>query len=80
MKRTAVPLIDGGTMAIPNAASGGDGDQSALSSLLCTRCCDHEEGIYLFDTGFHLAYFEKHTPQDDQDGSHHGSPGLHQNG
>jgi 4-pyridoxolactonase len=42
----------------------GRGPGNLVQFAVYTVLIDHEEGIFLFDTGFDLAFMEKHTPQD----------------
>lgn len=65
MKKTRLSLLDGGTMALPDyklfwGRGSGDEIRFAVYSVLV----DHEEGLFLFDTGFDWEFMEKWTPQD----------------
>jgi 4-pyridoxolactonase len=65
MKKTRVSLLDGGTMAINGfklfwLRGGFDLIQFPVYSTLI----DHEDGLFLFDTGFDLPFMQAYTAQD----------------
>ncbi len=65
MKKTRVSILDGGTLALPGFKMyWGRGTPELLRFACYAVLVDHEEGLFLFDTGFDWEFMEKWTQQD----------------
>jgi 4-pyridoxolactonase len=65
MKKTRVSLLDGGSLALPDyKLFWGKGDGELIRIDCYSVLIDHEEGLFLFDTGFDWEFMDKWTRQD----------------
>jgi 4-pyridoxolactonase len=65
MKKTRLSLLDGGTLALPDyKLFWGRGTGEIIRFACYSVLVDHEDGLFLFDTGFDWPFMEKWTPQD----------------
>jgi 4-pyridoxolactonase len=65
MKKTRVSFLDNGTMALPDFKlfwGRGTGELVRFSSYAVL--VDHDDGLFLFDTGYDHRFMEVYTPQD----------------
>jgi 4-pyridoxolactonase len=65
MKKTRVSLLDGGSLALPDfKLFWGRGDGTLIRIDCYSVLVDHEDGLFLFDTGFDWEFMDKWTRQD----------------
>jgi 4-pyridoxolactonase len=65
MKKTRVCLLDGGTLALPDyKLFWGRGTGEIIRFACYSVLIDHEDGVFLFDTGFDRDFMYKWTKQD----------------
>jgi len=65
MKKTRVSLLDGGTMALQDyKLFWGRGTGELIRFASYAVLVDHEDGLFLFDTGFDRAFMDTWTKQD----------------
>lgn len=65
MKRTRVSLLDNGTLALPDyKLFWGRGTGELIRFASYAVLIEHEDGLFLFDTGFDRDFMERWTPQD----------------
>jgi 4-pyridoxolactonase len=65
MKKTKLSLLDGGTLALPDfKLFWGRGTGELVRFACYSVLIDHEDGLFLFDTGFDWEFMDKWTRQD----------------
>jgi 4-pyridoxolactonase len=65
MKKTRICLLDGGSLAINGFKLFYlKGTYDLIRFPVYSTLVDHEDGLFLFDTGFDIAFMRQYTPQD----------------